>query len=70
MYRVLAFVTVVYGLLMPSVFGAEDRASDWSRQNIDVLLELYHAFHSKPELSFREERTAAKLAEELKKETT
>ena len=66
MYRVLAFVTVVYGLLMPSVFGAEDRASDWSRQNIDVLLELYHDFHSKPELSFREERTAAKLAEELK----
>ena len=67
MHRALVFVTVVFCLLTSSAFGAEDRVGDWSKQQIEELLGLYRDFHSHPELSFREERTAAKLAEELKK---
>jgi len=33
---------------------------------VDELLIVYKDFHSNPEMSFREERTAAKLAAELK----
>jgi amidohydrolase len=68
MNRVLAFVTVVFGLLISPVFGAGDRGyGEWSKENIGALFDLYCDFHSQPELSFREERTAARLAEELKK---
>ncbi len=49
----------------PSVHSA-DTAADWSKQHVDELLTVYKDFHSNPELSFREERTAAKLAAELK----
>lgn len=44
-----------------------DNFADWSKQNADGLLTVYQDLHSNPELSFREERTAAKLADELKK---
>lgn len=46
---------------------AADKIEVWSNQQIDELLGLYRDFHSNPELSFREERTAARLAAELKK---
>jgi hippurate hydrolase len=45
---------------------AENNPSDWSSQHVDELLTVYRDFHSNPELSFREERTAGKLASELK----
>ena len=43
-----------------------DTPADWSKQHVDELLTIYKDLHSNPELSFREERTAAKLATELK----
>lgn len=45
---------------------AVENADDWSKQHVDELLTVYRDFHANPELSFREERTAAKLAAELK----
>lgn len=45
---------------------AQPSPTDWSKQHVDELLTIYRDIHSNPELSFREERTAAKLAEELK----
>jgi metal-dependent amidase/aminoacylase/carboxypeptidase family protein len=53
-------------LLMISVAAANDKPADWSKQHVDELVVLYRDYHSHPELSFQEERTAAKLAEELK----
>eukprot|EP00456_Euglypha_rotunda_P084574 TRINITY_DN849_c0_g2_i1.p1 TRINITY_DN849_c0_g2~~TRINITY_DN849_c0_g2_i1.p1 ORF type:complete len:423 (-),score=100.06 TRINITY_DN849_c0_g2_i1:1264-2532(-) len=47
------------------IFAVEN-PGDWSKQHVDELLTVYRDFHSNPELSFREERTAAKLAAELK----
>jgi hippurate hydrolase len=46
--------------------GAEEPA-EWLVKNLDDLATLYRQFHANPELSFREETTAARLAEELKK---
>ena len=50
---------------VPVLLSAETPA-DWSKQHVDQLLDVYKDFHSNPELSFREERTSAKLAEALK----
>ena len=51
--------------LSASVLGA-DKPADWAKENVGELLTIYQDFHAHPELSFREERTAAKLAAELK----
>ncbi len=53
-------------MLMSSVM-AQEKPADWSKGKIEELLALYQDFHSHPELSFQEERTAAKLADELKR---
>ncbi len=39
----------------------------WAEEHSDELLSLYQHFHQHPELSFQEQDTAARLAEELKK---
>ena len=51
--------------LAGSLTWAADPA-DWARQHSEELTELYKHFHSHPELSFEEEQTAKRLAEELK----
>jgi hippurate hydrolase len=40
---------------------------EWTQQHLSELVELYRYFHQHPELSFQEEQTAARLAEELDK---
>ena len=63
----IAFVTLcVAWVVSVSAVHAQDKPADWSKQHVDELLTVYQDFHSHPELSFSEERTAAKLAEELK----
>ncbi|HEY0983555.1 amidohydrolase [Schlesneria sp.] len=64
-------VSLLLGLIAFSVCGfsvcrGEEKIADWSQQHVDELLVLYRDFHSNPELSFREEQTARKLAAELK----
>lgn len=59
-----ALITLLFSF-SPVLQSAETPA-DWSKQHVNQLLEVYKDFHSNPELSFREERTAAKLAAELK----
>ncbi|HEY2250460.1 MAG TPA: amidohydrolase, partial [Planctomycetaceae bacterium] len=44
-----------------------EEPKEWLGKNLDDLVSLYRQFHASPELSFREEKTAARLAEELKK---
>lgn len=65
MRRGILMLCLGMAVSMNAVLRAESPA-DWSRKHIDELLPVYQDFHSHPELSFREERTAAKLAEELK----
>jgi amidohydrolase len=60
-------------LLVPNILAREQSVSD-SRAQVQArvdqeyasLFELYKHFHAHPELSFQEEKTAARLAEELK----
>src|SRR5262245_45559270 len=59
----LTFLSVVS--LAGSVATAEEPRA-WADKNLDALQSLYRHFHSNPELSFREEKTAARLADELK----
>ncbi|MCH8808112.1 MAG: hypothetical protein IH986_18760, partial [Planctomycetes bacterium] len=51
----------------PRVTSAQiRRITDRVNAQYDSLLALYHHFHRHPELSLHEERTAARLAEELR----
>lgn len=50
------------------VYGAfADEAKDWSARHVAELVDLYRQLHAAPELSFHEEKTAARLADELQK---
>ncbi|MEK6258397.1 MAG: amidohydrolase [Planctomycetota bacterium] len=67
MRLVLALNVPIFVLMLASSSAmAQEKPADWSKGKIEELLVLYKDFHSHPELSFQEERTAAKLAEELK----
>ena len=44
-----------------------EEPKEWLAKNLDDLQALYRQLHAHPELSFREEKTAARLADELKK---
>src|SRR5260221_6661206 len=44
-----------------------DEPKAWVAKNLDDLQSLYRHLHANPELSFQEEATSARLAEELRK---
>ena len=62
----LAAVALLLATAPTTILTAAEPA-EWARQNIDDLLGLYKHFHANPELSFQEEQTAARLADELRK---
>jgi hippurate hydrolase len=43
-----------------------DGPKEWAQKNLSQLVAVYHYFHAHPELSFQEEKTAARLADDLK----
>jgi amidohydrolase len=56
------------GLVTLTNSNAESQSNliaGWASDEYSHLLELYQHFHANPELSFQEEKTAARLAEEL-----
>jgi len=60
-----AIVFLAVGARAVAVMAEEPK--EWVGKNLDELASLYKQFHTNPELSFREEKTAARLADELKK---
>jgi len=57
-------------LLIVAVCAARGWAAEpkqWAQDNLADLVALYKEFHQMPELSFQEEKTAARLAKELRK---
>jgi hippurate hydrolase len=52
---------------LATTVATADEPAAWVDKNIDDLQVLYRHFHSNPELSFQEEKTAARLADELRK---
>ncbi|REJ86326.1 MAG: amidohydrolase [Planctomycetota bacterium] len=50
-----------------SALPAQEAAEQWIDKNLQPTVELYQHFHRNPELSFHEEQTAARVAEELQK---
>lgn len=62
------FLTIAFSLLCavgPASPAEEPKA--WVGKNLADLQALYRQFHAAPELSFQEEKTAARLADELRK---
>ncbi len=47
--------------------AAAEEPNAWVGKNLDDLQSLYRQLHAHPELSFQEEKTSARLAEELRK---
>ncbi|MBS0261382.1 MAG: amidohydrolase [Planctomycetes bacterium] len=62
----VAGVVLTFGLLRTATTEAEEPRA-WAQGHVADLLPLYHHFHTHPELSFQEEQTAARLADELRK---
>ncbi len=46
---------------------ASDDADGWFKANLDDLVSLYKHLHTNPEVSYREEKTSRRVAEELRK---
>src|SRR6516164_3809898 len=61
------FVPVSLFLFAAASVGFAEDPKAWTGKNLDDLQSLYRHFHSHPELSFQEEKTAARLADELTK---
>ncbi len=59
------FAFCIVCCLVAVTFAEEPKA--WVGKNLDDLQVLYRQFHANPELSFQEEKTAARLADELRK---
>lgn len=60
-----SFVVLVILVAAPAVRAEEPK--DWVAKNVADLVTLYKELHAAPELSFQEDRTAERLAAELKK---
>ncbi|MBX7168149.1 MAG: amidohydrolase [Pirellulales bacterium] len=58
-------VAALLGWMLAAPVYGEDPAA-WTKANLDSLVSLYQHFHQHPELSYHEEQTAAKLADELR----
>ncbi len=63
---VLAVLLLVSFLTSPGTVSAVDPAA-WVTANLEGLVQLYIHFHKHPELSFEEQATSARFAEELQK---
>jgi hippurate hydrolase len=61
--RIVLAVGLVVGAALSA---AADERSQWIAKNADDLRAFYEQLHAAPELSFQEEKTAARLAAELK----
>ena len=61
----ILLIPIVLAWLAPRARAEDPKA--WATKNVADLQVLYRDFHTHPELSFHEERTGARLAEELKK---
>ena len=55
-------ILIVWLAALPALQAAEE-PRQWSEVHLDELLVLYSEFHSQPELSFQEVKTAARLAD-------
>ena len=64
MYKPLWFLFLSVVVLSQTTNAQEP--SQWVKENLNDLVELYVHFHKTPELSFHEKETAARLASELK----
>ncbi|MBI1899802.1 MAG: amidohydrolase [Planctomycetia bacterium] len=65
MPRTILALALSCSLLVFASLRAES-PRDWTKENLDKLVELYRHFHSHPELSLQEKETAARVAEELR----
>lgn len=64
-FRALSGAAIIGALMVSSAASAES-PDEWFKKNSDSLLKLYTDLHQSPELSFHEEKTAARLAKELR----
>ena len=55
-------ILIVWLAALPALQAA-GQPRQWSEAHLDELLVLYSEFHSQPELSFQEVKTAARLAD-------
>src|SRR5262245_42478879 len=67
-FRRIVFLTAVFLTVATPALApvSADDPNDWLTGNLDSLVDLYQQLHAAPELSFQEEKTAHRLADELR----
>jgi amidohydrolase len=60
-------LAVLLGLVAPATFTRAETPAEWVGTELSALTQLYKDLHQSPELSFEEEKTAAKMAAELRR---
>lgn len=65
-FRNVATAFLLMAICTAALSQAADAPGDWLKQQTPELVSLYKDFHEHPELSFREVKTAEKIAAELK----
>jgi amidohydrolase len=66
-YPRFAFLLIVSLLILPAMGSPvfSQAPGEWARTNMQSLVELYVWLHKNPELSFKEEKTSARVSSEL-----
>ncbi|MEZ6059646.1 MAG: amidohydrolase [Planctomycetaceae bacterium] len=57
-------LSVILLLLTTAIPAQAGSVEDWTEAHLDELVRLYFHFHRNPEISFQEEQTAARIAQE------
>ncbi len=58
------FLLILLMLVSANTVAVADSVKDWTKANLDSLVELYLHLHQHPELSYQEKETAARIAKE------
>ena len=59
-------VFLLFAVSIDTSMTSAETPGDWVHVNLQDIVDLYRHFHAHPELSFQEEQTAARLAQELR----
>jgi hippurate hydrolase len=62
-----AWLSILLAVATGTASAAAPSPQEWVKTQVKPLTQLYKSLHESPELSFKEEKTAAKMAEELRK---
>jgi hippurate hydrolase len=66
-FKSVLLAVAIVSIAMPVQAADSNSPCDWAKTHVEELVKIYYELHQSPELSFHEEKTAERLADELRK---